>query len=115
MKRHLWAAVVPPLAVCRYGCARCCAIPIGGFWIGGIALLAYHFIHAPHINPLLGTGSLVAGVALVAVAMTWAQLTIAQVRRFGCKESEPSPTLCRVLPSADETDPLEEVRRAREV
>ncbi|MGF1546803.1 MAG: hypothetical protein ACFCUG_05720 [Thiotrichales bacterium] len=114
MKKIVLAALVPPVAVCRFGCANACAFPIAAFWVGGIALLGYHFTQAPHLNSLLDTGSLVAGITLLAIAMAWAQLVIAQVRRDGCVDHERDP-ICRVIPSADEENPLDEAKRAREL
>ncbi|MGF1644496.1 MAG: hypothetical protein ACFCUJ_12680 [Thiotrichales bacterium] len=114
MKKVLWATFVPPVAVCRFGCANACAFPVAAFWVGGIALLGFHFTQKPHLNSLIETGSLVAGLTMLAISMVWAQLVIAQVRRDGCGDRERN-IICSAIPSADEVNPLDEVKRAKEL
>jgi len=113
--KQILGLVVPPLAVCRYGCASCCALPIAGFWIGGLILLAFHFSLDGEMNRLIEMGSLAGGLALVALSIAWAELTIARAERDGCEEEDGSRGICASIPSANEPDPIEEVRKAREV
>lgn len=114
MKRYLLALVVPPLAVCRYGCAGCCAAPIGVFWITGIVSLIYGLRGGPLGLEGVSWGTIGLGALLWAIAVVWAILTVKAVDDDKCKRR--SSNLCsKVLPRNDESDPLDEARRAREV
>lgn len=107
--------LAPPLAVCRYAYARCCAAPIGVFWIAGITALIYGF----NGGITAGTGiewvMLGLGAALWAIAVVW---TLDTLRRAADDALDPACTTrgdsphCRMQrPADDENDPLEEVRR----
>ena len=47
MQRTTLSILIPPLAVCRYGCAGCCAAPIGVFWLAGITSIVYGYLGGP--------------------------------------------------------------------
>ncbi len=111
MKATLLTLITPPLAACRYGCAGCCAAPIGVFWLAGIVSILYGAVWG---GPVEGTGwqTVLLGVALWGLAAIWAMLTIRGADEDKCADR--SSTLCStILPSTDETDPFEEVRKAR--
>ncbi len=113
MKRTIQALLVPPLAVCRYGCAGCCAAPIGVFWIAGIVSLIYAFFGGPTGQEGISTGTLVLGIVLWAIASLWANNTIRNVTEDSHCDSE-TPGFCRVFKSADildESDPMDEVKK----
>jgi hypothetical protein len=114
MKRRALAIICPPLAVCRYGCAGCCAAPIGVFWLTGIVGMVYGYFGGPLGLETVSWGTLGLGVLLWAIAAVWALLTLKAADEDRCKEKE-SPLCSRVTPTTDEPDPLDEVRKAREV
>ena len=116
MHRYIIGIVAPPLAICRYGCASCCAFPITVYWLGGLAALAYHFFKAPIENSWLYNGSLILGLVMISLSVIWTELTIKRVIRDGCDEpAEQKRTVCDVLPGGQESDPFEEVRKAKEL
>jgi len=116
MYRHILGIAIPPLAICRYGCSNSCALPITIFWVGGLAALAYHFFQAPVESSWLYNGSLILGIAMIALSIIWTELTIARVIRDGCdKSSDNKSSLCGVVPNEQESDPFEEVRKAKEL
>jgi len=112
MKRLLTVLLFPPLAVCRYGCAACCAAPIAVFWIAAVVALIYAPLGGP--ARLMGTSweMVGLGVLLWSIAATWAGITIRGSTQASC-EGNPS-TLCKTLHALpDEADPLDELRRTR--
>ncbi|MGV6859261.1 MAG: hypothetical protein ACWA5X_09820 [bacterium] len=113
MVRNISSILVPPMAVCRYGCAGCCAAPIATVWIAGIVLLGFHFFGSPHLNELVEIGSLFFGIAAIATSIMWARLTLAQVDRDGCKETNKRSSLCKIIPPSYDNDPLEDVERMK--
>lgn len=117
MHRHILGVAVPPIAICRYGCAGCCALPITIFWIGGVAALIYFFFFAQPEHNWLYTGSLLLGIGMIVLSIVWTEMTITRVIRDGCdKPSRSDKQLCGGTLSSDiedEIDPLEEAHRAR--
>lgn len=112
MKRVLFTLLTPPFAVCKFGCAGCCAAPIAVFWITGIVGISYGLAGGP--TNLLGPSwnTVLLGIALWSIAAVWAAITIQSAEDDRCAED--SSTLCRrILPSGDESDPFDEVRKAR--
>lgn len=112
MKRMLLSLVTPPFAACRYGCAGCCAAPIGVFWLTGIVAIVYGMLGGPAnlMGPSWNTVAL--GVGLWGIAAVWAMLTIRGADDDRCTKRD--STLCRkISPRDDEQDPFEEVRKAR--
>ena len=95
MRRHLLTLLVPPLAVCRFGCPGCCAAPIAVFWLAGITALVYAFFGGPAGAPGLSLGTLALGAALWLIAAAWALLTV-RTTEEGCEERPPA-ALCRAL------------------
>ena len=119
MHRHILGAAIPPIAICRYGCAGCCALPITIFWVGGVAALIYFFFYAQPEHSWLYNGSLLLGLGMIALSIVWTEMTITRVIRDGCDKSESTKKrLCGGVAGTiedEEIDPLEEVRRAREL
>ncbi len=112
MKRGLLILLIPPMAACRYGCAGCCAAPIAVFWITAIVSISYGLLGGPtHLmGPSLNT--ILLGAGLWTIASVWAAVTIRSADEDRCAKR--SNRLCRgVLAAADETDPFDEVRKAR--
>ncbi|MGD8498180.1 MAG: hypothetical protein PVG82_04690 [Chromatiales bacterium] len=115
MNRNLLALISPPLAVCRHGCAGCCAAPIGVFWVTGIVAVLYGAIWGGPLGlegPSWGTIGL--GVLMWVIAVSWAMLAMRAADADRCREKT-SPLCSKIVPSPDEANPLDEVRKAREV
>ncbi|HDP90093.1 MAG TPA: hypothetical protein ENN42_09095 [Thioalkalivibrio sp.] len=113
MRRHVLAVFIPPLAVCRYGCAGCCAAPIGVFWISSIISIVYGYRGGPLGLDTVSWGTVGLGMLLWLIAVGWAFLTLRAADDDRCKR--PSSSLCRrIVPRADEPDPLDEADRARQ-
>lgn len=112
MKRALLTFLTPPFAVCRYGCAGCCAAPIAVFWLTGIVAIGYGVVGGP--TNLMGPSwnTVLLGLGLWGIAAVWAAVTIRSADDKHCDRR--SGTLChKILPADDERDPFEEVRKAR--
>ena len=112
MKRALLTLLTPPFAVCKFGCAGCCAAPIAVFWITGIVGIIYGLVGGPAnlLGPSWNTVFL--GIALWGIAAVWAMITIQSADDDRCVE--PDSKVChKILPSGDEPDPFDEVRKAR--
>ena len=114
MKRKLMATLVPPLAVCHYGCASCCAAPIGVFWITGIIGIIYGLLGGPAELAHVSWPTLLLGIGLWVIAAVWAENTI---RGVEVDQTDPActtrtSTFCGVVkPKLDESDPLEETKK----
>ncbi len=114
MNRYLLAIFVPPFAVCRYGCAGCCAAPIGVFWITGLICLAYGYAGGPLRLEGVSWGTLGLGTVLWLVAVSWAELTLKAADDDRCERR--GSALCnRIIPGLGEDDPMDEVKKAREI
>ena len=114
MKRSILALAVPPLAVCRYGCAGCCAAPIGVFWLAGIISIIYAFFGGPLGTEGISLGTLALGVVLWAIATIWAENVIKGVTadETDKKCETGAGSVCRLVqPQLDDSDPMEEVKK----
>lgn len=112
MNRYTLSLLIPPLAVCRYGCAGCCAAPIGVFWIAGIVSLVYGYRGGPLGADGISWYTVGLGVALWLIASVWAMITVHNVNDDMCQKKS-SPICSKISPRADENDPMDEVRKAR--
>jgi len=111
MKKYLIAVVIPPLAVCRYGCAGCCAAPIGVFWLTGLFSLVYGLMGGPLNLDGISWGTVGLGATLWLIAIGWAYLTLSRVDQDSCDKERKNP-ICRIMPSLNETDPMDEIKKA---
>lgn len=114
MKRKTLAILSPPLAVCRYGCASCCAAPIGVFWLTGIIGIIYGYLGGPAGLDTISWVTMGLGAGLWALAAIWAENTIRGVEADQqdpkCKTN--ASTICRIVkPRLDESDPLDEIKK----
>jgi len=68
MKRAGLTLVTPPFAARKFGCAGCCAAPIGVFWITGIVGIVYGIVGGP--TNLMGPSwnTIALGLALWGIA-----------------------------------------------
>ncbi len=114
MKRAALILFTPPVAVCKFGCAGCCAAPIAVFWLTGIVSMVYGFIGGPGnlLGPSWNTVAL--GLVLWGIASGWATITVRSADQDTCERS--GNPICNTIidpPPADESDPFDEVRKAR--
>ena len=116
MKRRVLAVAVPPLAVCRYGCARRCAAPISVFWLTGIVSMVYAFFGGPTGTEGLSWGTFGLGIVLWTIAVVWALDTIRGVDQDqadpDCAHHQ-SNFCSMVQPRSHESDPFDEVRKLK--
>lgn len=111
VKRRFLALIAPPVAVCRYGCAGCCAAPIGVFWIAGMVSIIYAFFGGPAETEGFSRGTFLLGAILWAIATTWAELTINGIKADDQCDKNAS-SLCRVVkPKLDDSNPLDEIKK----
>lgn len=111
MKRHFLAFIAPPVAVCHYGCAGCCAAPIGVFWVAGMVSLVYSFFGGPAGVEGFSSGTFILGVVLWGIATVWAGLTINGIDADDKCDPNAS-SLCRVVkPTLDDSNPLDEIKK----
>ncbi len=114
MKRSAIAMVAPPLAVCRYGCAGCCAAPIGVFWVAGIVGVIYGFLGGPLGEPGVSWWTVGLGAVLWAIAAVWAQTTIKGIALDQADRdcTRNISTMCRLVrPPSRDADPFDEVKK----
>ena len=110
MQRTTLSILVPPLAVCRYGCAGCCAAPIGVFWLAGIVSIIYGFVGGPASLNTVSWTTVSLGIVLWAIASVWARMAIRGVTDDECKHKR--STVCRMVsPGVDESNPLDDVKK----
>jgi len=112
MKRAVLTLLIPPLAACRYGCAGCCAAPIGVFWLASITSIGYGLLGGP--TNLMGPSvtTILLGIGMWGIAAVWAAITIRGADDDKC-ERQSSPVCNKITSSNDESDPFDEVRKAR--
>jgi len=111
LKRRVLALIAPPVAVCRFGCAGCCAAPIGVFWITGMVSIIYAFFGGPAEVAGFSGGTFLLGTILWGIASTWAELTINGINADDQCDQQ-SSSLCRVVkPTIDDSNPLDEVKK----
>ena len=116
MQRKLMAVFTPPLAVCKYGCASCCAAPIGVFWVTGMVSIVYGVLGGPAGLNGISWITVGLGLALWVLAVVWAENTIQGVEadQADPKCQSNASTVCRIVrPRLDETDPLDEIKKFR--
>jgi len=109
------AALSPPLAVCHYGCAGCCAAPIGVFWVTGIISIVYGIMGGPANLEQISWMTVFLGLVLWIIAAIWAENTLKGVEADqedpNCK-SNMAGNICRIVkPRLDEADPMDEIKK----
>jgi len=110
MNRILLSLAVPPISVCRYGCAGCCAAPIGVFWIAGIASLVYGYFGGPLGLDGISWSTIGLGALLWTIASVWAMITVLNVNNDQCEKK--SDSICNKIDSRlDESDPMDEITK----
>lgn len=112
MKGIVTSTLFPPIGACRYGCGTHCTPAITVFWLFGVVSVAYGLMGGPTNAPGVNWYILGLGLGMWAIAAVWTLLTLQGVQADKCHNSW-SPQDHQVPPSESETDPFEEVRKAR--
>jgi hypothetical protein len=112
MTRTILTLLIPPIAACRFGCAGCCAAPIGVFWLAAIVAIGYGLVGGP--SNLLGPSWNTIGLGLLmwCIAAVWAALVVRNADEERCKNRQ-NPVCRTTLSATDDSDPFDEVRKAR--
>jgi len=113
MQRLLLTYLVPPLAVCRYGCAGCCAAPIGVMWIASIVGIIYGFAGGPAQVDGISWATVGLGIVLWVIAVIWA---ITVVRGVSDDLADPKcaskkSTVCSIVKGDDDSDPMSDINK----
>jgi len=109
MQRTTLAILVPPLAVCRYGCAGCCAAPIGVFWIAGIVSIVYGYFGGPAGLEGVSWATVLLGLGLWLIASVWAGMAIRGVKDDECKRKRSN--VCRMVSPDQDSDPMDDIKK----
>ena len=110
MQRTTLSILVPPLAVCRYGCAGCCAAPIAVFWLAGIVSIIYGYFGGPASLETISWTTVLLGVGLWCIASVWARMAISGVKEDECHKKR--STVCRMVnPGEDDSNPLDDIKK----
>jgi hypothetical protein len=113
MKRVMLTVLGPPFAVCLYGCAGCCAAPIAVFWITGMVSIVSGMLGGPTNLTGPSWNTVLLGLGLWGVASVWTALAIRiPYNKAKCGENS---RFCNqiTLNHTDESDPLDQARKAR--
>ncbi len=109
-KRIFLTLLAPPLAVCRFGCARCCAAPIAVFWLSGIGAIVYGVLGGPANLATTSWTTVLLGVGMWVLAAIWALTVIKTIDDPNCKPNRPS--LCAAFGShSTDSNPLDDVKK----
>ena len=113
MQRTTLSIIVPPFAVCRYGCAGCCAAPIGVMWIAGIIGIIYGYFGGPAQHNTVSWATVSLGIILWVIAAIWAWTV---VRGVNDDKSDPKcqskkSTICRIAKDDDDSDPMSDIKK----
>lgn len=114
MSRYLLASIFPPLAVCRYGCAGCCAAPIGVFWLAGVVSIIYGLFGGPAGHDHISWATVLLGIGLWVIAIFWALNVIKGVSddKSDPQCSQKRSNLCSIIATEEQTgNPLDEVKK----
>lgn len=111
MKKYLTAALLPPVAACRYGCGTNCAAPITVFWLFGLVSVVFGFFGGPTGVAGVSWTTIGLGLGMWAIATTWTLLTLQGVEADRCHGSW-SPRDHKATVDEAEADPFDEVKKA---
>jgi hypothetical protein len=113
MNKTLTSVIIPPMGACRYGCGTSCAAPISVFWLAGVVAIIYSLFGGPAGAEGVDFYTLVLGVVMWFIASIWTLLTMSGIEEDRCQGIF-SPLNNKVSPTIDETDPMDEVRKAKQ-
>jgi hypothetical protein len=112
MKRAALILLAPTVAVCRYGCASCCAAPITVLWLAGIVAIVLGFLGGPAemAEPSWGTVGL--GLALWAISSLWTAIATRGSSGQLCEGADSA--VCQGVNSGkDDPEHLDKIHGAR--
>lgn len=113
MNRMWLSCLVPPLAVCRYGCAGCCAAPISVMWVAAVVSLIYGFAGGPASVDGISWATVSLGILLWLIASIWAITVIRGVKdKSDPKCSTRRSPICRLTKDDDNDDPMSELKNS---
>ena len=112
MKRVALTLLAPTIAVCRFGCASCCAAPITVFWLAGIVAIVSGFLGGPLGLTRPSWSTVALGLALWGIASLWTAISIRGSDEAMC--DKPDSAVCHTI-NADphEQDSRKESNDAR--
>jgi len=76
MRRAALTLFAPTVAVCKFGCASCCAAPITVFWLAGIVSIVFGFLGGPVSLTETSWTTVTLGLALWGIASLWTAIGI---------------------------------------
>jgi hypothetical protein len=112
MKRAAMILLAPPVAVCKFGCASCCAAPVTVLWLAGMVAVILGFIGGPaeQAEPSWVTVGL--GLALWGISALWTTIATRSGDGSVCEGVDRS--VCkRINPDDNDSTHLEDIHRAR--
>jgi hypothetical protein len=109
--KQLLTLLFPPYAICRYGCTGFCAAPIAVFWITGLVGIIYGLMGGLGISVGIDWLIVSLGISMMVIAAGWAWLAIRKAEQE--KLENPGSPICRIFPGLDESNPFDEVKKAR--
>ncbi len=112
LKSYMTSVLMPPVGACRYGCGTNCAAPVTVFWLFGVVSVVYGFLGGPTGEPGISWYTVGLGLAMWGIAAIWTMLTIQGVEEDRC-HGVWSPRDHHVEPTETESDPFDEVKKAR--
>lgn len=112
MRQVTLTIVAPPVAICRFSCAECCAAPIGVFWLTGIIGIIYGSLGGPTSLPGPDWSFIGLGLALWGIAVVWTTIAVRGYDEGKCSGTS-SGVCSTITPSSNEGAPFDKVRKAR--
>jgi len=110
MKRAALTLLAPTLAVCRFGCASCCAAPITVLWLAGIVGIVFGFLGGPVGSTGPSWSTLAVGLALWGSGSLWTAIAIRDNTECG----KPDSPVCDTINSVTNgSNSLNEIHKAR--
>lgn len=111
MRKAVLTIVAPPVAICRFSCAECCAAPIGVFWLTGIIGIIYGFLGGPTNLASPDWSFIGLGLALWGIAAAWTAIAVRGYDEGKC--SSAGSTLCSTIKSScNENASFDEIRKS---
>lgn len=111
MKRLLLTFMSPPVAVCHYGCAGCCAAPIGVMWMAGMIGIIYGYSGGPTAMAGISWGTVGLGLTLWVIAIIWAMTVARGVNKADPKCQQKRGTASNSVKNDDDNDPMADINK----
>ena len=112
MKRAALIVLAPTVAVCRFGCASCCAAPITVLWLAGIVAIILGFLPGSAELVAPSWGSVGLGLSLWGISALWTAVAVRGSDGSLC--DGPDSAVCNRVNSAQgDSKQFDEIHRAR--